>query len=138
MRSNGHLSILLIEGNEICRQILTNHISTQFPNIEVYATTTPDEALRLLEEKKHDLVVCDALLAREERIKFIQHMCAEGDPVVIVITADTDLHKDTLPSNIKDVCVQHVTYKPVDLNELMRKIEEVVEGIDMRKGRVES
>jgi hypothetical protein len=60
-------------------------------------------------------------------------MCTEGDPVIIVITDDADLYKGILPPVLKDVCVQHVTYKPVDLRGLMQKIADAVERAEVRK-----
>lgn len=133
MRSDDHLSLLLIETDAISRGILLNHIKHMFPNIDVNASSTSVEALQLLEEKEHDIVICDDLLAGDERVRFTWQMCADIQPIVIVITADTDIKLESFPSTIKDVCVQHVAYKPVDLKDLMRNITAAIERVRLRK-----
>ncbi|MBJ6752496.1 response regulator [Geomonas anaerohicana] len=133
MRNDDRLTLLLIENDDISREILHYHIKYKFPAIEVNVSSTSVEALQLLEENDHDIVVCDALLAGDERIRFAWRMGNESEPIVIFITADTDIKLESFPSLIKDVCVHHVAYKPVDLRNLIKNLKAAIERAKVRK-----
>lgn len=133
---NGRLTMLLIESSGTSRQVLLNQIGHLFPQVEIHAANTAAEALQLLQKNEHDIIICDALLARDQRIDLASHICTEGDPIVIVITGDRDIEMDSFPGPIKKKCVQHVAYKPVDLTDLLRMVQDAVEKVEMRKAGV--
>lgn len=127
------LKVLLIESDEISTQVLLNHINFNFHEVEATTIAIPDQALLLLSHKKYDIVICDALLAHDARVAFASNMCTIADPILILITGDTDITIDSFPDDVRNQCVQHVVHKPFDLKDLLRKIGDAVQCAAARK-----
>jgi DNA-binding NtrC family response regulator len=123
--------ILLIEPDPECGTIFRKAIALHFPTVTLEATRDIETALNLLRHSSYDVVVCDAFLAKRDRISFANEICVEKpDTALLIITGDTDISLDKFSDTL---CVHHILHKPIDLQELIHSIEAALETIRGRK-----
>jgi len=93
---------------------------------EVQSTNEPREGLKLIRECANDLVFLDLSMPEFSGIDIIKNL-AEDDIIkekkIVVMTASA-VHDDEL-KNLVDLGVHSVLRKPVDIDALLDKIEEV-------------
>lgn len=124
------ISVLLIESDEAACDVFRRNMRRIYPGVELRVAGTVAEAMRVLRETGYDIIVCDALLARDEKMHFATTMCVErpGTPLV-VLTSDTDLNKEDFRPAIKGTCIWEVLHKPLDLQDFVNTMRNVIEAV---------
>ncbi len=93
---------------------------------DVQFTNEPREGLKLIREQNHDLVFLDLSMPEFSGIDIIKNL-AEDDTIkekkIVVMTASA-VHDEEL-KNLVDLGVHSILRKPVDIDTLLDKIEEV-------------
>ncbi|MBJ6724163.1 response regulator [Geomesophilobacter sediminis] len=128
------LNLLLVEENQTCRETMHKKLCSEFPEVNIQATCSYDEAIDLLKSKHYDLILCDSFLPKTKRIHFVNEVCemtsfSFKNPLIIVVTGDIGVKKDSFGNIAKHICVADVLYKPIDQNDLIQKVSEVVRTI---------
>lgn len=121
--ASGRYRVLLVETDHTSRELLEKHIRKQFPHLDVHAASTPEASLQLLKKKVYDIVICDAFLRYDDRIAFIGDICTEGDILLIVISGETEITKESFAPHINEECIHNVLYKPLDFKAFFDTME---------------
>ncbi len=93
---------------------------------DVQFTNDPKDGLKLIREQKHDVVFLDLSMPEFSGIDIIKNL-AEDDTIkekkIVVMTASAV--NDEELKNLVDLGVHSILRKPVDIDALLDKIEEV-------------
>jgi len=93
---------------------------------DVQFTNEPKDGLKLIREQNHDLVFLDLSMPEFSGIDIIKNL-AEDDTIkerkIVVMTASAV--NDEELKNLVDLGVHSILRKPVDIDALLDKIEEV-------------
>jgi DNA-binding response OmpR family regulator len=126
--------VLLIEPEKLARELLTRHVVKYLPDVTVLSTGDLAEALDFLGKHTFDIVVCDAFLAGENRMNFVNELCEHTEDVaIVVITGESSLKMETLEATGCRLQVKEVFYKPLDLGEVLCKMQGLVNAIKARR-----
>ncbi len=93
---------------------------------EVQSTNEPREGLKLIREQSHDLVFLDLSMPEFSGIDIINNLAEENtikEKKIVVMTASA-INEEEL-KNLVDLGVHSILRKPVDIDALLDKIEEV-------------
>ena len=93
---------------------------------DIQSTNEPRDGLKLIREQNHDLVFLDLSMPEFSGIDIIKNL-AEDDTIkekkIVVMTASA-VNEEEL-KNLVDLGVHSVLRKPVDIDTLLEKIEEI-------------
>jgi response regulator RpfG family c-di-GMP phosphodiesterase len=127
----GKIRLLLIESDEMITNIFIRNALMRYSSISLDVATNSVFAEDMWSGEPYDIVVCDALLAKNARLNFIRKMCFENDaPLLLVITADTDMTKDKLEAN---TCCVEILYKPISLQDFVAKVSIAINKVSASK-----
>ncbi len=93
---------------------------------DVKFTNEPKEGLKLIKEQNHDLVFLDLSMPEFSGVDIINNLAEEDiikEKKIVIMTASA-VNDDEL-KNLIDLGVHSVLRKPVDIDALLDKIEEV-------------
>lgn len=120
------LKILLVDDHEVVRLGLKSLLS-HYPQFEVVAeASNADEAIRLAEEYKPDVIVMDIRLPGKSGIDATREITAKGgDTKVIILTtfADDELLFDAISAGASGYVL-----KQIDSKELIQALERIGRG----------
>ncbi len=93
---------------------------------DVQSTNEPREGLKLIREQNHDLIFLDLSMPEFSGIDIINNLAEDNivkEKKIVVMTASA-VNDDEL-KNLVNLGVHSVLRKPVDIDTLLEKIEEV-------------
>jgi len=93
---------------------------------DVQFTTEPREGLKLIKEQNNDLVFLDLAMPEFSGIDIINDLAKDGtikEKKIVVMTASAV--KEEQLKNLLDLGVHSILRKPVDIDAILDKIEEV-------------
>ncbi len=93
---------------------------------DVQFTNEPKEGLKLIKEQSQDVVFLDLSMPEFSGIDIIENLAKDGtikDKKIVIMTASA-ANEDDL-KNLVDLGVHSILRKPVDIDALLDKIEEV-------------
>ena len=136
MSSGNDISLLFIEEDETSLGICVDVMRLRFPKLIIHSCLSPDEALKTFHEYKHDIVVTDIFSPkRMGGLRVASAICdAKPEAFVIFITGDSNIKLNHLKRNAHIFCLESIIYKPIDLRELLQKIEEAIAIASTRRG----
>ena len=104
-----------------------DHLRNALAPLGVYdlAGTASDgeEAVRLLQELKPDVLILDLMLAKRDGISVLRMAANMEKPPVTVVTSG--LITDYVASMVSNLGVQYVMLKPCDMQSLVERLEEI-------------
>ncbi|WP_249111160.1 response regulator [Nitrosopumilus sp. K4] len=120
-----NLKILIIDDNEQITKMLTTFLSTQ--NFACIITNDAKEGLKMIEEDRYDAVLLDLALPDFNGYDVIDAL-EKNDMLrknkIIVFTA-SNISEDELDKLVKRGVTSYIL-KPVDIDELLSKIQKVI------------
>ena len=121
-------TILLIEDDRDIRELITTLLD--MAGFAVVACDTAECGLNALREQEFDLILTDYALPRQSGVWLIEHAEAEGliqgTPVLIV----------TAHPHVEGAAGYEVIHKPFDLDDLVERVRQRMEGDGPRRRRV--
>ncbi len=108
---------------------LTKALETTITSVghDVKCANDPKEGLKLIREQKHDMVLLDLSMPEFSGVDIIENI-AEDDKIklkkIVIITASST--NDEELKKLTDLGVHSVLRKPVDIDAILDKIEEVI------------
>jgi len=93
---------------------------------DVQSTNDPREGLKLIREQDQDVVILDLSMPEFSGIDIVKDLAKDGkikEKKIVVMTASA-VHEDEL-KNLVDLGVHSVLRKPVDIDIMLDKIEEI-------------
>jgi response regulator of citrate/malate metabolism len=128
------IKLLLIENDRPTLEVFEKSIRMSFPLIDMHTACTTDEAIRILETISYDVVVCDRYFPYDYKTHFVDLLRRNflDQPLLFVITGDTDVTVDSFSRISRHVCLKQVMYKPIDLTEFAEKLQYAIDTLRMR------
>lgn len=132
--TNDNIALLLIESEKVSREILLRTLQHAFPKVCISPVISTEEALNNIRKYNFQVIVCAANLLVEDKVSFLSKVCKEQDPepVVIAISADTNVKLDNFPRYVQGTCVCNVVYKPLELAALIKAVENALNKVRTR------
>ncbi len=93
---------------------------------DVQFTTKPREGLKLIKEQNNDLVFLDLSMPEFSGFDIVNDLAKDGtikDKKIVILTASAIKEEEF--KNLLDLGVHSILQKPVDIDALLDKIEEV-------------
>ncbi len=118
------MKILIIDDDVELTKAVVSTISSVGHNIQF--TNEPKEGLKLIQEQDHDLVFLDLSMPELSGVDIIKDLAKEGtikEKKIVIMTASAV--NDVELKNLVDLGVHSVLRKPVDIDAILDKIEEV-------------
>jgi len=126
MTGRNKINIVIAEDNEASRKNLMSCLE-EIEQVSIAGIAeNGNEAVRLIEEKKPDIVLLDVEMPGKDGFEVLQSL--EHDPGIIFITAHEKFAVKAFEVNGIDYIV-----KPVEKNRLKKAIERAKESIGMKK-----
>lgn len=115
------MKILIVEDDKEIQELISYFLTKE--GYEVDRASDGLEGLKLLREKKHDLVVLDLMLPNldgKNFAKIVKDISSEyGEPIIIMLTAKTEI-EDVLEG--LEIGADDYMKKPFDPRELVLRI----------------
>ncbi len=118
------MKILIIDYDVEITKALESTISTA--GHDTQSTNEPREGLKLIKEQNNDLVFLDLSMPEFSGVDIIKDLAKEGiikEKKIVIMTASAV--NDEELKNMVDLGVHSILRKPVDIDTLLDKIEEV-------------
>jgi len=131
MNGKTQKSILVIDDDAIIRDLLNQQLSSNFYN--VFEASKPSEAEKILEDNNIDLVLCDIIMPemdgyefctivrKNKKLSLIPFIFVTGDPTV------------GNKNKALDAGADDIIFKPVDIDDLLFKIQALLRRSDIYK-----
>ena len=130
------ISILVVEDDDLSREILSNIIPKKFPHTAVYTAVNGKAGLDLMRSHSPDIVITDIAMPEMDGARMADYIpSVKPDTKLIVITAASEkfVRKNFTPPG---VTINHYLFKPVYYLDLFAAIEQCV--AEVAGGRFES
>ena len=89
-----------------------------------------EQAIRMIEEKKPDILVLDLMLAKKDGISVLKAIAnMEHKPITLATSAFLTEYVSTAAANLG---VRYLMLKPCDMNALVERMEEIRGGESLR------
>ncbi len=118
------MKILIIDDDVELTKALESTITTA--GHDTQSTNEPREGLKLIKEQKHDMVFLDLSMPEFSGVDIIENLAKDGkikQKNIVIITASAANEEEL--QKLMDSGVHSVLRKPVDIDTLLDKIEEV-------------
>jgi CheY-like chemotaxis protein len=118
------LNILIIDDNEQITKMLTTFL--ELKNHKCTVSNEGKEGLKIIQEKKHDVVLLDLAMPEFDGYKVIKELEEKNtirDYKIIVFTAST-ITQDELDALVQRGVTSYIL-KPIDIDLLLSKILEI-------------
>ena len=126
------MKILIVEDDKEIQELISYFLTKE--GYEVDRASDGLEGLKLLREKKHDLVVLDLMLPNldgKNFAKIVKDISSEyGEPIIIMLTAKTEI-EDVLEG--LQLGADDYMKKPFDPRELVLRARKFLEGKNVGK-----
>jgi len=93
---------------------------------DVQCTNDPKEGLKIIREQNHDMVLLDLSMPEFSGVDIIKELVKDGtvkEKKIVVMTASAANEEEL--KNLVDLGVHSILRKPVDIDAILDKIEEV-------------
>ena len=124
------MKILIVEDDKEIQELISYFLTKE--GYEVDRASDGLEGLKLLREKKHDLVVLDLMLPNldgKNFAKIVKDISSEyGEPIIIMLTAKTEI-EDVLEG--LEIGADDYMKKPFDPRELVLRIKKFLRNKNM-------
>jgi len=93
---------------------------------DAQCTNDPKEGLKLIREQKHDMVFLDLSMPQFSGIDIVNDLAKDGtikEKKIVIMTASATNDKEL--QKLMDLGVHSILRKPVDIDGILDKIEEV-------------
>ncbi|MDE1844416.1 MAG: response regulator [Thaumarchaeota archaeon] len=120
-------TVLVVDDNPDVRSLLVELL--ELKNLQVVGTgRNGNEAVTLYEKLKPDITLLDVVMPDADGLYALGHIREmNSDAIVIMIT--TDLSQDTA-KKLEDLRATAVVYKPFDINDLVKIVNEIESTAD--------
>ena len=125
-----NLKVLCVEDDEFALDEMSNFLKKRVG--KVFAATNGDEGIKQYEIHKPDIVIADLLMPGMDGMEMLRHL-RKLDPNVHAIIVTSVKSLDTVLESI-DIGVDNYIIKPVEFDELEKKIEKTAQIISMQRG----
>jgi len=118
------MKILIIDDDAELTNALESTITTA--GYDAQSANDPKEGLKLIREQKHDLVFLDLSMPEFSGCDIIENLAKDGtikEKKIVIITASSVNEKEL--KHLIDLGAHSILRKPVDIDTLLDKIEEV-------------
>ncbi len=118
------MKILIVDDDVELTKAVVSTISSVGHDVQF--TNEPQEGLKLIKEQSQDVVFLDLSMPEFSGIDIIENLAKDGtikEKKIVIMTASA-ANEDEL-KNLVDLGVHSVLRKPVDIDALLDKIEEV-------------
>jgi len=118
------MKILIIDDDAELTNALESIITTA--GHDAQCANDPKEGLKLIREQKHDLVFLDLSMPEFSGCDIIENLAKDGtikEKKIVIITASSVNEKEL--KHLIDLGAHSILRKPVDIDTLLDKIEEV-------------
>ena len=124
------ISMLFIECDDLTEELFTKYLNRLLPQVSVHHACDRHMAIDLLHNENYDMVVCDASRHSKDKMVFITQLCKEMPSTpILVITTDQNITSDSLCRDPDCLCVKEVIHKPINLQSLISKINNILDAI---------
>ena len=115
-------TVLVVDDNPDVRSLLVELL--ELKNFQVVGTgRNGNEAVTLYEKLKPDITLLDVVMPNTDGLYALDHILEmNSDAIVIMIT--TDLSQDTA-NRLEDLRATAVVYKPFDINDLVKIVNDI-------------
>ena len=115
-------TVLVVDDNPDVRSLLVELL--ELKNFQVVGTgRNGNEAVTLYEKLKPDITLLDVVMPNTDGLYALDHIREmNSDAIVIMIT--TDLSQDTA-NRLEDLRATAVVYKPFDINDLVKIVNDI-------------
>ena len=115
-------TVLVVDDNPDVRSLLVELL--ELKNFQVVGTgRNGNEAVTLYEKLKPDITLLDVVMPNTDGLYALDHIREmNSDAIVIMIT--TDLSQDTA-KRLEDLRATAVVYKPFDINDLVKIVNDI-------------
>ncbi len=123
--SNAHLRLLLVENDPISQRVLQRLVEQLGAHLDVAASGA--EAIERIKQHAYDLVLMDCempVLNGFETSRRVRHFELNANRLPTPIIALTGHPPEALQENWRESGVNELVYKPVDLPQLRRLVQE--------------
>jgi signal transduction histidine kinase/DNA-binding NarL/FixJ family response regulator len=124
--SNIKAKILVVDDDRLNRLLLKS-ILAQFKGITIHEAEDAASAIKLLEQKKYDLIITDIQMPEMSGIEMTRYLRADNNNLnqnIPVLACTADITPETL-NEIKDARLEDYILKPYDENLLLDKISKL-------------
>jgi len=124
------ITVLVVEDDELSRDILARIIPKKFPLTAVYTAANGKAGLDLMMVHPPDIVITDIVMPEMDGARMADHIpSVKPDAKLIVITADSEkqVQKNFTPPG---VTVNHYLFKPVHYLDLFAAIEQCIAEVE--------
>ena len=121
------ISILVVEEDDLTREILANIIPKRFPHAIVYSAATCKAGMELMNTRSPDIVITDIVMSETDYVRMSDRIpSVKPDTKLIVITTDSER---TVRNNapLSSITVDHYLFKPVRCPDLFAAIEQCID-----------
>lgn len=123
------ISLLLVEDERDTLNLYSAIFSKHLPQVSVYTATNPEEAIVSFKKHRHKVIVTDYRVPNKgDGLRIARAVCEyDSTATVYIVTADADLVSTMIKENQEGIhCIQAVLAKPVDLRDLIRRVERAI------------
>jgi len=113
--------ILVIDDDQVNRETLEMFLLEK--GFEVYTSGRSDEGIKVVHEKKPDIVILDIWLRGMDSLEALRKI-KEAEPDISVIMITSYYHREATISAMKLGAYDYI-YKPIDVDELEITVEKV-------------
>lgn len=126
------ISILIVDNDELTKDVLFRLITHRLPNALIHVTSQFESALSLCTSLKIDLVLTTTSMqptSSNDMLDSIRRI--ENNPIkIIIMTGSSDKHELDKMSGFKN---SYIIGKPIDINELMALITAKIREIEAER-----
>ncbi len=118
------MKILIVDDDVELTKALESTITSVGHDVQF--TNEPKVGLKLIREQNHDMVLLDLSMPEFSGVDIIKELAKDGtlkEKKIVVMTASA-VHEEEL-KNLVDLGVHSVLRKPVDIDAMLDKIEEI-------------
>jgi YesN/AraC family two-component response regulator len=130
MKEQKKLSLLLVEDDDITREVLTKVLSLKFSQCELHSADNGSTGLECFKKYLPSIVITDVNMPVLDGIRMAVEMKSiKPDMKLIVISAYSDKTVQGNSAAVK-LEIDHYLLKPVEYGRLFAVIEQCLEGLD--------
>lgn len=129
---NGRSRVVVIDDDEQTLELIREELGSRL--LEVFTSSSPEEGMRLIEEKRPEIVVVDSVLPRLCGVDFLQHVLEVLPGTNGVILGGCQSHECAVDA-IKKGAVDYI-FKPDFLPRLRRTIDQLIEAKEAPRRQV--
>jgi CheY-like chemotaxis protein len=100
----GGFKVLIVEDSTLFRQLLKETLHERFPSIEIHEAVDGEEAFKIIETSRPDLIFMDIRLPGESGIDLTKNIKARYPNIIVIILTGYDLPE------YREVACQHADY----------------------------